>query len=356
LATDFSKQLLKWHKTISRDMPWKSIKDPYKIWLSEIILQQTQVSQGIPYYNTFVKRFPDVKSLAESDLDEVMALWKGLGYYSRARNLHKAAIHVMEVHKGVFPSSYEDVKAMPGVGEYTASAICSFAYGLPHAVLDANVIRILARYYCIEEEVHKSAVQKELKAKAKQLLDVKSPGRYNQAIMDFGALVCKPKEPQCGNCVMVNSCLANARGKVAELPSKKTKKPRRERYFHYFEIEQSKKLLVRQRGEKDIWHSLYELPFLETSSGRKLTNKKIERYLEEEIGGIRIIEIEKLDLTYKQTLSHQFIHGVFYKVMLKDDLPQLKAPYLHVSWKRLKKMAIPKLIDWYIGQKPITLH
>lgn len=336
-------------------MPWKSIKDPYKIWVSEIILQQTQVSQGIPYYNKFIQRFPNVKSLATSPVDEVLALWTGLGYYSRARNMHKAAVQIMEEHKGSFPKTYDEIKALAGIGEYTAAAISSFAYKLPHAVVDANVIRVLARYYCLEEEVHKSSLQKDIKQKADDLLDKKRPAAFNQAIMDFGALVCKPKDPNCKSCVMSKTCLGLQNNKVLELPKKKQKKPRKDRYFHYFDIAFKDKILVRQRGEKDIWHSLYELPYIETRSNRRLAQKTIARFISEEFEDA-ILSIDRLDLTYKQTLSHQFIHGVFYKVELKDQNLDLKAPYLHVSLKKLKKMAIPKLIDWYIEQKPITLY
>lgn len=340
---------MKWHTTIERDMPWKAIKNPYRIWVSEIILQQTQVSQGIPYYNKFIKRFPNVKALASSPLDDVLALWTGLGYYSRARNMHKAANYIMENHAGKFPDNFEAIKAMPGVGEYTASAISSFAYGLPHAVVDANVIRIIARYYCIEGEVHKSVVLKEIKQKTNALLDKKNPGAFNQAIMDFGATVCKPKDPNCGQCVMKKSCQANLQGKVTELPRKKIKKPRKDRFFHYFEIKQKNKILIRQRGEKDIWHSLFELPYQETKSKRRLSTKQIQTYLSDALGTVKVVKVQKVEPGFKQTLSHQFIHGIFYKVELKPTLTQFKAPYLHVSPNKLKNMAIPKLIDWYIG-------
>ncbi len=330
-------------------MPWKGVKDPYKIWVSEIILQQTQVSQGIPYYNRFLKAFPTVMSLANSPVDSVLALWTGLGYYSRARNLHKAAVHIVEHHNGKFPKSFEEIKELPGIGDYTASAISSFAYGLPYAVVDANVIRIIARYYGIEEEIHTSKVRKQVKEKTQALLTKKKPAAFNQAIMDFGATVCKPKEPLCEDCVMSSSCIAFSLDKVALIPRKKTKKPRRDRYFHYLEIIQNKKLIIRQRGEKDIWHSLYELPYLETNSKRSMSKKQIESYLKKELGISGISNLSKLDKSYKQTLSHQFIHGIFYKVHLKEDLPRFKAPYLHVTVSKLKKLAIPKLIDWYIG-------
>ncbi len=352
----FSKNLLNWHKTVKRALPWKKTRDAYKIWVSEIILQQTQVIQGIPYYKKFIKRFPNVKSLAVSELDEVLALWTGLGYYSRARNMHKAAKAIMERHHGKFPDTFEDILALPGVGEYTASAISSFAFNNPYAVVDANVIRVLARYYCLEQEVHQTEVLKDIKIRAFRLLDKKAPAEYNQAIMDFGALICKPKEPNCEDCVMENSCLGRKAGIAKELPRKKIKKPRRERFFHYMELCYKDKIMARQRTDNDIWNTLYELPYIETQSKRRLPLKRIETFLKEHIGPMEIAEFQKLELGYKQTLSHQYIHGVFYRLQIKGQMPPFKATYLHVSRKKLQKMAIPKIIDWYIRQKPITLR
>jgi len=355
LEAQFTQNLLKWHKSVRRSLPWKQDNDPYKIWVSEIILQQTQVAQGIPYYNKFIQKFPDIKTLATSELDEVLALWKGLGYYSRARNIHKAATTILEKHGGIFPKQFEEVKALAGIGDYTASAICSFAYNQVYAVVDANVIRVIARYYCLKEEVHKSQSIKDIKVKANALLAQERPGDYNQAIMDFGALVCRPKDPNCDSCIMQENCLAKQEGIAKLLPKKKTKKQRRERYFHYLDLNLTNSFLIRQRNEKDIWHSLYELPYIETKSKRAISLKRIASFLKEQLGDIEIQTVDKINKSYKQTLSHQYIHGLFYHVHIKGNLPPLRAAYLHVSSKKLEKMAIPKLIDWYISQKPITL-
>ena len=263
-ASTFGTLLLEWYRENPRELPWKATRDPYKIWLSEIILQQTQVIQGIPYYNKFVGKYPDVHALASATEDEVLNDWQGLGYNSRARNLHKAAISVVEDHGGIFPGDYEGLRALSGIGPYTAAAIASFAYGEPTPVVDANVIRILCRVLGIEEEPSRAHVRRRMSEFLDDAISGTDPADFNQAIMNFGALVCKPSAPKCDICPFQDHCYALKNDMVGRLPVKKTKKPRRQRYFHYLTLTNESGLYLRKRELKDIWQGMYELPLIET--------------------------------------------------------------------------------------------
>ena len=225
-----------WYARNHRVLPWRGITDAYRIWISEIILQQTRVVQGYEYYNRFVSRFPDVRALAAADDDEVMKLWQGLGYYSRARNLLAAARQVVERFGGEFPTTYDDIRSLPGIGDYTAAAIASFAYGLPHAVVDGNVYRVLSRIYGIDTPIDTTEGKKLFAALADELLDRQDPGGYNQAMMEFGALYCVPRSPQCGGCIFADRCMALATGRVEELPVKQGRTVVKPRYFNYFYV------------------------------------------------------------------------------------------------------------------------
>ena len=216
----FAKRLIKWYNFNKRELPWRSTSDPYKIWLSEIILQQTQVNQGLSYYLKFVEEFQTVKDLAKAPADKVMKLWQGLGYYSRARNLHEAAKNIVNEHKGEFPKAYEDIRALKGVGDYTAAAIASIAYNLPYAVVDGNVYRVLSRIFGIETPIDSTSGKKEFNELANELLTKKNPADYNQAIMEFGALYCRPKNPDCTNCIFNDKCEAYRLNKINLLPVK----------------------------------------------------------------------------------------------------------------------------------------
>ncbi len=261
----FSKALKKWHLVENnREMPWKGIKDPYKIWLSEIILQQTRVEQGLAYYNRFIDTYPDVHALAKAPDNQVFKLWEGLGYYSRCRNLITAAKTISIEHDGLFPVSKEGLLALSGIGNYTAAAIGSFAFGLPLAVVDGNVLRVLSRVFGISTPVDTPAGRKVLEQLAEQLLDTKEPALYNQAIMDLGATVCKPRQPICGACPFQRKCLAFETGKIEQLPVKSKKIKQRERFFYYLILESKGKQLVRQRKGKDIWQDLFEFILKET--------------------------------------------------------------------------------------------
>ena len=259
----FTHSLEKWYDVHGRQLPWRQTCDPYCIWLSEVILQQTQVAQGMAYYNRFISRFPDAQSLAAASEDEVMLLWQGLGYYSRARNLHAAARQIAQA--GTFPRDYASIRLLKGVGDYTAAAIASIAFGLPYAVLDGNVYRVLSRYFGIQTPIDTSAGQKEFRLLADEMLDCHRPALYNQAIMDFGAMQCTPRLPHCQDCPLSDSCQALAAGLVDSLPRKSRRQKVIDRYFTYLYISSSDgRLLIQRRGAGDIWQGLYQLPLIET--------------------------------------------------------------------------------------------
>lgn len=336
----FSKKLLEWYNPTTRSLPWKKTKDAYKIWLSEIILQQTRVEQGTPYYLAFAKQYPSVKKLANAPLDEVLKLWEGLGYYSRARNLHTAAQQVMQLHKGKFPSTYTEILQLKGIGNYTAAAIASFAFNLPHAVLDGNVFRVLSRIFGIETPIDSTTGKKKFEILANQLLEKKNPAIYNQAIMDFGALVCKPKNPLCTECPYSTDCKALELNKINLLPVKAKKIVKTERHFHYFVFYDDKHIFIRQRTDNDIWKGLFEFPMEEPSNsinGELLFRKSL-------LGDLEV------PLVYKQTLSHQHIKANFHEIKL-SKLPNAKKSYLKIKKNDVLKYAFPKIVRDYLEDR-----
>ncbi|MBQ7182335.1 MAG: A/G-specific adenine glycosylase [Bacteroidaceae bacterium] len=262
---NFTYTLEAWYASHGRQLPWRQTRDPYCIWLSEVILQQTQVAQGMAYYSRFLSRFPDAQSLADASEDEVMLLWQGLGYYSRARNLHAAAKQIAQA--GAFPNDYDSIRRLKGVGDYTAAAIASIAFGLPYAVLDGNVYRVLARYFGLQTPIDTTAGHKAFRMLADEMLDRRNPALYNQAIMDFGALQCTPRSPRCQVCPLADSCQALAAGLVDSLPCKSRRTRVIDRYFTYLYIcSPDGQLLIQRRGAGDIWQGLYQLPLIETPS------------------------------------------------------------------------------------------
>ena len=292
-----SAPLLKWYDLNKRDLPWRHTKDPYKIWLCEIIMQQTRVAQGLAYYQKFVKKYPTVADLAAAPQDEVLKLWQGLGYYSRARNLHAAA----QSMNGVFPQTYDGVRALKGVGDYTAAAICSIAYNMPCAVVDGNVYRVLSRVFFIQTPIDSTDGKKQFFSLASQLLDKKRVGDYNQALMDLGALVCTPQAPQCPKCPLVKICAAHQKNKPETLPIKAQKTKISTRYFHYIYVEQGDYMWLHKRGSGDIWQGLYELPLVETPSAAALQKNQFGT----------LVPVGK---PLKHVLSHQVIYADLYKV------------------------------------------
>ncbi|MCP9752570.1 A/G-specific adenine glycosylase [Ferruginibacter sp. HRS2-29] len=341
----FREQLLLWNRTENdRDMPWKGEKDPYKIWLSEIILQQTRVDQGLAYYKRFIKKYPDVKSLAEAEDQAVFKMWEGLGYYSRCRNLLASARSIASDSGGEFPDTYENILALKGVGAYTASAIASFAFGLPHAVVDGNVQRVLARFFGLEIPIDSTAGKKIFAELAQQLLDKHDPAGYNQAIMDFGATVCKPQLPLCVSCILKEKCDALATGNVASLPVKKKKLQKKDRWFYYVIAEYKTKIFVRERTGKDIWQSLHEFILMEEE--REMPVEQVVKKRLPSIFGSTAYSVESVSQVYKQLLSHQTIRAVFIRVKLKA-LPVMPG-YQSLAGIETGKLAFPRVINTYL--------
>lgn len=342
----FGAELQAWYQQHKRDLPWRETKDAYKIWLSEIILQQTRVEQGMPYYLRFVERFETVVDFANAEEDDILHLWQGLGYYSRGRNMHKAARIVRDEYNGIFPVDYKTLLKLPGVGEYTAAAISSFANNEAQAVLDGNVFRVLSRYYGIDTAINSTEGKKIFTAIAQENLDQDHPALYNQAIMDFGATHCKPKQPLCITCMFNTSCYAIRQGEVDQLPVKLKGKASRERYFNYFILKDEAQILMSKRGEGDVWQNLYEFPLVE--SDRTLTipeiliDEQFVRYFGEKA------EIKLLQKQTKHILSHQNIYATFFEVQLKGGLKQKKSNWDYVFLKDLDKLAKHKLIFTFL--------
>jgi A/G-specific adenine glycosylase len=347
----FSGIITHWYLQNKRDLPWRYTKDPYLIWLSEIILQQTRVDQGMNYYLKFASEFPTVDLLARADNEKVMKLWQGLGYYSRARNLHEAAKTIHILHKNKFPSSYNEIRSLKGVGEYTASAIASFAFDLPHAVVDGNVYRVLSRVFGIETPIDSTSGKKDFLELANQLLNVKDPGTHNQAIMEFGALQCKPVNPDCKSCPLSSKCYAFEKKMVAALPVKAKKTKVRDRYFNYIVLQNKGFTIINKRLAKDIWTNLYDFPLIETK--QRLTETKFLASKEwNQLIGRNKFEIRSVSGDYKHILSHQKIYARFWEIECLEELKKvLPEEAIIIRQKEIQKYAVPRLIETYLQNK-----
>lgn len=336
--------LLKWYAGNKRELPWRDTKDPYAIWISEIILQQTRVVQGYDYFLRFMHRFPDVQALASASEDEVMKYWQGLGYYSRARNLHAAAKSM----NGVFPMTYPEVRALKGVGDYTAAAICSFAYSMPYAVVDGNVYRVLARYFGIETPIDSTEGKKIFAALAEEMLDKSHPADYNQAIMDFGAIQCTPQNPNCLFCPLSDSCSALSEGKVMRLPVKQHKTKTTNRYFNYIYVRTGAYTLVHKRTENDIWKNLFELPMIETekdlSEEEFQSCQQLHELFAEVSGELKVRSVVR---NVKHVLSHRVIYANFYEVELPEGISSFSG-YQKIRVEDLEQYAVPRLIHAFL--------
>lgn len=337
--------LIDWYELHGRDLPWRRTRDPYRIWLSEVILQQTRIAQGTDYYLRFVERFPDVGALAAAEEDEVLKLWQGLGYYSRARNLHAAARQVVARHGGRFPTDYADVRALKGVGDYTAAAVCSIACDAPCAVVDGNVYRVLARVFDLDLAIDTGQGRRAFAALADEQLDRRRPARYNQAIMDFGALQCTPVNPACSDCPLRDACLSLAAGTVARRPVKRGKTQVRPRYLNYLHLECDGRIALRRRPEGDIWQGLYDLPAIESDRPLDFTELIAERPFRELLGTLpyRLVRTTRMS---KHQLSHQTLHAVYHRLEL-DAWPPAAGEWTVVSGDALGDYAIPRLLDRY---------
>lgn len=316
---NFSNSLIQWYLQNKRDLPWRNTVNPYHIWLSEIMLQQTRVAQGLPYFLSFTSSFPTVFDLADAHEEEVLKLWQGLGYYSRARNLHGTAKYVAFELNGIFPDNYNDLLKLKGVGEYTAAAIASFSYNEIVPVVDGNVFRVLSRYFDIETDIASSVAKKEFTELAKELIPKDNPALFNQAIMEFGALQCVPKNPNCEICVLNSGCLALQKNKVDQLPVKLKKTKVRNRYFNYLIFsDENQNHIIRKRTEKGIWHNLYEFPLIETE--RQGDFEEISELISEKYGTeheiLSIKPVNENIIVHK--LSHQHLYIRFFKIDIKD--------------------------------------
>lgn len=348
----FSKKLLEWYNPDSRNLPWKQTKDAYKIWLSEIILQQTRVEQGTPYYHAFVKNFPTVQQLAKAPLEDILKLWEGLGYYSRARNLQVAASEIMNLHNGKFPNTYENILKLKGVGSYTAAAISSFAFNLPYAVLDGNVFRVLSRVFGIETPIDSTEGKKQFAHLAQSLLEKKQPALYNQAIMDFGALVCKPQQPLCNQCPFSSTCKALEQNKINLLPVKSKKLIKNNRFLYYFVLFDNENIFIRQRSDKDIWKGLFEFPCYESNQPIENHQQLFLFLKENNIDALH--SFNKGAFTYKQTLSHRHIHGFFYEIPLKR-LSMVENNWICIPKSAISDYPYPKIIRAYLEDRLLSL-
>ena len=323
----FADTLISWYEDHKRDLPWRGEPDPYKIWVSEIILQQTRVQQGWDYYLRFIDNFPDVKALAEADEDRVLKVWQGLGYYSRARNMHAAAREIMEKHGGHFPNEYDKILSLKGIGNYTAAAISSIAFGLPYPAVDGNVIRIVSRIFGICDDVTQPVVVKKITAICEMEIDNKRPGVFNQAAMDFGAIQCVPRNPNCDECPFQSSCYAYNNHLVDILPVKKKKAESKHRYFHYTVYLSDNQTIIEKRTGSDIWRNMYQFPLTEADS---------EEYADKPLFSIR------------EVLSHQIIHAAFYVKNVKK-LPKLSQNQLVIPFDDMEKYPMPKIMTEFLN-------
>jgi A/G-specific adenine glycosylase len=329
----FTRLITDWYRQNKRNLPWRETSDPYLIWISEIILQQTRVDQGINYYLTFKKNYPTISDLANASEESILNDWQGLGYYSRARNLHFSAQFIRDKHDGIFPKDYNEIKALKGVGNYTAAAVSSFAYNQKYAVVDGNVYRLLSRVFNIDTPIDSTEGIKYFQRLADELIDEKDPASHNQAIMEVGAIICTPKNPNCANCPLEIKCLAKSIGSIDNLPVKSKKTKVRKRFFHYLIFTESNETIIERRIKKDIWQHLYQFPMIETDSSQ-IPESLLLKYA--------VIESEEIT----HILSHQKITAKFYHF---NTIPKKKEPH----WIKIKKediqdFPLPRIIDRYL--------
>jgi len=339
--------LARWFLCHGRDLPWKNTRDPYKIWISEVILQQTRVNQGTDYYIRFTGRFPDIHSLAAAETDEVMRYWQGLGYYVRARNLHDTARTIVQRWNGIFPDQYDDILSLKGIGRYTAAAVASFAFNQPYPVIDGNVYRVLARLCLIRYPMNKLAGFRKAMQYAQQMMHNAQPRLFNQAIIEFGEIQCVPHHPDCPACLLRHHCLAFVTGKTGQYPARKKKTKSTLRHLHYLVIRTKGRLLIHRREDKDIWPLLYQFPLIETTG--PITPEDLLKHPHfRNLMGTSVYTLEKISDTYTHPLSHRIIHARFYTFTLKKPEPSLIRKFRAVDISELNKYPFPRLITRFM--------
>ncbi|HOY30830.1 MAG TPA: A/G-specific adenine glycosylase [Bacteroidales bacterium] len=351
----FSDKIIGWYKKNKRDLPWRNTKDSYKIWVSEVILQQTRVEYGKPYYERFLKRFPDIFVLASAREDELLKLWQGLGYYSRARNMLLAAREIVTGYNGIFPSSYDEMTGIKGIGKYTASAILSFANNLPYPVMDGNVKRVISRYFGITRDIKSSAGEKLITEKLAGVFDKKRSADFNQAIMEFGALHCRVKNPECSTCIFKTGCKAFKTGKVSELPVVSRKIKIKVRHFHYIVpvLKTKRKVYtyIIKRKSDDIWKHLFQFPLIETekklATGKLLDSGEFRALLNN--GKYRVVRISPV---YAHKLSHQLINAVFIHIRIFEDIGGTEL--IKIDLDDLKNYPVSRLTEGFLEQNKIS--
>ena len=339
---NFAKEIIDWYLLNKRELPWRNTSDPYIIWLSEIIMQQTRVEQGMPYFMRFAEKYPTVEHFASASEDEILKLWQGLGYYSRGRNMHKTAQLVMEEHAGYFPKNYDSLIRLKGIGEYTAAAISSFSSNEAKAVVDGNVFRLLSRYFGIDTPINSTQGKKIFTELANELLDKQQAGTFNQAIMEFGSLQCKPKNPECPSCPLQAGCEARRTNRINDLPFKIKSQKIRERYFNYFLAIKNGQVLFNKRGPGDIWENMYELPLFETEKPINphdliSSDKFISAFGKDTV----ICSVTK---PVKHILSHQKLYATFIEIENFSEQFLNDSAWFYVQLDELEKLAQPKLI------------
>jgi len=340
---DFRNKIYHWYDINKRDLPWRNTNDPYKIWISEIILQQTRVAQGTNYYLRFIDYFPTVIHLAQASEDEVLKLWQGLGYYSRARNLHTTAKVIVNFHNSVFPNAYTDIIKLKGIGPYTAAAIASIAFNLPHPAVDGNIYRVFSRYFGIDTPIDSSKGKKQFQELAEELISDKAPGLHNQSFMEFGALQCVPKSPNCANCPVSVSCYAYKNNLIENLPVKENKTKQSKRYFYYYLIDDGNHIYMNKRTANDIWKNLHELPLVEHT--KELTDEELmQKGLPFIINGK--FNIKKVSAAKKHVLSHQIIHAKLIYIEVSSSV-DIRKSLMRVNKKDISKFAVPRLVEQF---------
>lgn len=339
--------LLQWYKTAKRELPWRQTTDPYKIWLSEVILQQTRVNQGLPYYERFIEKWPNVQTLAQADLQDVLKMWQGLGYYTRARNIHTTANWVFKTLDGKFPSTYNELIQLKGIGPYIAAAIASFSSNEACAVNDGNVSRVLSRLFEVKDAINSHLGKKNIQACADAFLNLKNPADHNQAIMELGALICLPKNPNCLQCPLQDFCLAFQHQSIDQYPKKNPKTKVQHKYFHYFVIYSKKELLIGKRSQQSIWQELFEFPLL-SSDSESTVQVAFQTFSKQHGWESLALGIPIIDTKYRHILTHQILHIQFSLLEVKK-LPLLEN-YQKIHRLDIHKYPVPRPIERFLEE------